>query len=239
MLRSLCSCVTCVCEQSSTWSCSSHRVRISRTVSNKTAKLIRVSYWIAAGARTHQQGGSLLEQGLGPASSSWRMASSSLCAALLSANTAWAEWEWWTGTQIIWAEVTSEEENRAKKSKREAFRGEKRIWGQSRGKVMGAERWDPAQRSLCVCAAELLLLPHLLHHLDRTPTHHPLLTHSPSLLLSFYLPVVPFNNAGACWYAEQRWRVWREELVEGGIGGGRGEGTKGLFLACVGSTHVV
>lgn len=44
------------------------------------------------------------------------------------------------------------------------------------------------------------------------PPHNPppTLSHSPSppsLPLSFYLPVVPFNNPGACWYAEQRWRV--------------------------------
>lgn len=44
------------------------------------------------------------------------------------------------------------------------------------------------------------------------PPHNPppALSHSPSppsLPLSFYLPVVPFNNPGACWYAEQRWRV--------------------------------
>lgn len=104
-----------------------NRVRIP---SCKTAKLIRVIYRIAAGAvrvsasssRTHQQGGSLLERGLEPASSSWRIISSSYCATMFPTNTAWPEWEWWTGTQIIWAEwgwaeVTSEEQNRAKRAK--------------------------------------------------------------------------------------------------------------------------
>lgn len=41
---------------------------------------------------------------------------------------------------------------------------------------MGAEQGDPAQSSLSVCTAELLLLAHLLHHLDIPPppiTHHP------------------------------------------------------------------
>lgn len=38
---------------------------------------------------------------------------------------------------------------------------------------MGAEQRDPAQSSLSVCTAELLLLAHLLHHLDPPPPPPP------------------------------------------------------------------
>lgn len=65
-----------VAEQSRTKQYEARRVKISRAVMNKTAELIRVSYRVTAGAgrfsvsssRTLQQGGSLLDQGLEPAS---------------------------------------------------------------------------------------------------------------------------------------------------------------------------
>ena len=102
-----------------------HRARISRTAWSKTAKLIRVIYSIAAGAGralSRPQGrvskeGSEPVRGLELAYSSWRMVSSSLCATFLPTNTAWPEWEWRMETQIIWAEVTSEDQNRAKRAK--------------------------------------------------------------------------------------------------------------------------
>lgn len=80
---------------------------------------------------------------------------------------------------LSWMRLSRSDLRRAeqrKKSKREAVRGEESITGQSRGKVMG----DPAQSSLSVCTAELLLLAHLLHHLDHPPhTHHHPLYHAP------------------------------------------------------------
>lgn len=89
--------------------------------------------------------------------------------------------------------MTSKEQNRAKRAKTEAIIGEQRIAGQSRGKVMGAERRDPAQSSLSVCTAELLLLAHLLHHLEPPPSHPPpTLNHSLFLLPSLF-PIFLFT----------------------------------------------
>lgn len=110
-------------------------------------------------------------------------------------------WTWtqliWDDSRLSWSDLKRAEQS--KKSKTEALIGEQTIAGQSRGKVMGAERRDSAQSSLSVCTAELLLLAHLLHHLDPPPhTHHPpspaLSPSCPPFSLSFYLPVVPFNN---------------------------------------------
>lgn len=86
----------------------------------------------------------------------------------------------------------------------------------------------PAQSSLSGCTAELLLLPHLLHHLDRSPLHTlPTLGRVPLLRSSFYLPVVPFNNQGARWYALQRRRA-----LAGGRDGGRGVNKGFVSGAC-------
>lgn len=106
-------------------------------------------------------------------------------------------------TQIIFVGVTSDEHERATKRPLEEERGrEQREGDGSRAQRLSTEL-------LSVCTAELLLLAHLLHHLDHPsrPHRRPVSTQSPSHLLSFYLPVVPFNNPGACWYAEQRWSV--------------------------------
>lgn len=86
---------------------------------------------------------------------------------------------------------------------------------------MGAERRDPAQSCLCVCTAELLLLAHLLHHLDHPPSqppppHYHAPHYPPSLLLSFYLPVVPFNKPKSLLVHRTKM-----EGIEGGMDGGR------------------
>lgn len=97
---------------------------------------------------------------------------------------------------------------------------------------VGAVQRDPALSSLSVCTAELLLLAHLLHHLEQaapspppsSPPQHSLPPSSlppPLLLVSFYLPVVNFHKQGVCCCTEQRWRVHRED------GGRRGEGREG------------
>lgn len=111
----------------------------------------------------------------------------------------------------------------SKKSKGEAVRGEEKITGQSRGKVMGAEHRDPAQSSLSVCTAELLLLAHLLHHLDHPPHthHHPFYHALPPSLPS---PVFLFT----CGSLQQPGSLLvlrtKMEGIEGGKqeGGGRG-----------------
>lgn len=114
------------------------------------------------------------------------------------------------GKETICAGVTSEERERAKEKPLEEERecegrAEGRWWEQSaetlhRASVCLHSRAAAASTSVAPSGSPSA-------HTHTHAPHHPLFTQSPSHLLSFYLPVVPFNNSGACWYAEQRWSI--------------------------------
>lgn len=112
--------------------------------------------------------------------------------------------------------MASEEQNRAKRAKERRRKRRRENSGAEQREGDGSRAERPSS-GLPVClhsraaAASTSVAP------SGSPPPSPL-PRSPllSLLLSFYLPVVPFNNPGACWYAEQRWRVQREEWMEGG-----------------------
>lgn len=113
------------------------------------------------------------------------------------------EWEH-KSFELKWPQkirTEQKEQRRSLKRKRENSRAEQREGDGSRAQRPGSE--------LLVClhsraaAVSTSVAP---SGTPPPPTHTPLSPHSPTLL-SFYLPVVPFNNPGACWYAEQRWRV--------------------------------
>lgn len=89
---------------------------------------------------------------------------------------------------------------------------------------MGAEHRDPAQGSLSVCTAELLLLAHLLHHLDHPlhPTPHPPFT---TLPLTLPAPVFLFTCGSLQQPGSLLVRRTKMEGIEGGMDGGR-EGSK-------------
>lgn len=79
---------------------------------------------------------------------------------------------------------------------------------------MGAEQRNPAQSSLSVCTAELLLLAHLLHHLDRPPphTHHP-----PSTTLFLPSPIFLFTCGSLQQPESLLVRRTKMEGIEGGM----------------------
>lgn len=89
---------------------------------------------------------------------------------------------------------------------------------------MGAEQRDPAQGSLSVCTAELLLLAHLLHHLDH-PLHH----HPPSL---YHAP--PYSPCSCLfiylWFPSTTREPAGTQNKDGGYRGRNGwrEGSKGV-----------
>lgn len=70
-------------------------------------------------------------------------------------------------------EHKSSEPNEADLRRAEQSEGREKRSGEGRGEdnraEQGAEQRDPARSSLSVCTAELLLLAHLLHHLDHPP----------------------------------------------------------------------
>lgn len=101
---------------------------------------------------------------------------------------------------------------------------------------MGAEHRDPAQSSSSVCTAELLLLAHLLHHLERPPHSHPLHRTPPPSCLFIYLwfpsttrePAGTQNKDGG-----YRGRNGRREGSEGGVNKGFVSGACRQHTCCL------
>lgn len=127
--------------------------------------------------------------------------------------------------ELKWPQKSRTEQKEQNRSRR----GEERIAGQSGGKVMGAEQRDPAQSSLSVCTAELLLLPHLLHHLDPplTPTTSPQPSSPPSPSPVFLFTCGSLQQPGSLLV-----RRTKMEGIEGGMDGGREAGWGGKQRVC-------
>lgn len=96
--------------------------------------------------------------------------------------------------------------------------------GQSIGKVMGAESRAVQRPSseLPVClhsraaAASTSVAPSGSPPSQLPPPHYHTPPTLPPLSCLFIYLWFPSTNPRACWYTEQRWRVWREEWMEGG-----------------------